>query len=317
MADIPGEFSLVPSYDEDGNETGYYTREPDGVSGMTVTSLAEFCGSVQSSITQLLDKIRDSDPITNDLSESLQPFAGKDLRLITKDLQGRRIVPDEACQAVAEYYALDAREYAGKSIAVSNYRQIARAGMRIFIWSKTGYVPEYLRPQLKSHTTAYIQRLENMRDHEVPDDAWTTFRESAEVLLLVEKDMRVPVDRLDLCDGSIGSHWSQFRKGKSWAKVTTTYKHVFRDQRKEQYPNAYDLSELSHFRIWLRDRYIPYHLPKYISDKHGKLAAKAIYEEIGGVTVRVLEVTEIRRITPQQEQKFADFQASRQKLLGN
>jgi phage regulator Rha-like protein len=42
-------------------------------------------------------------------------------------------------------------------------------------------------------TTIYIQRLQNMSDHNVPDDLWTTFREGAEVLLLVEKDYRVPV----------------------------------------------------------------------------------------------------------------------------
>jgi phage regulator Rha-like protein len=32
-------------------------------------------------------------------------------------------------------------------------------------------------------TTIYIQRLQNMSDHKVPDDLWTTFREGAEVLL--------------------------------------------------------------------------------------------------------------------------------------
>ena len=60
------------------------------------------------------------------------------------------------------------------------------------------------------HTTVYISRLENMRDHRVADTLWTTFREGAEVLLFVERELRVPVDQMDLCDGSIGHHWNQF-----------------------------------------------------------------------------------------------------------
>ena len=141
------EYYLVPERDENGNETGFYTREPDGVSGMSVSALAEFAGTEQPVITNLLNRIRDSDPISNNLPKSLKELAGGDLRLISNDLQGRRIVPDEACQSIAEYYAFDAREYEGKSIAVENYRAVARAGMRVFIWSKTGYIPPSLRPQ--------------------------------------------------------------------------------------------------------------------------------------------------------------------------
>jgi hypothetical protein len=43
-----------------------------------------------------MNRIQESDPITNDLSEPLKPFSGNDLRLITNDLQGRLIIPDEA-----------------------------------------------------------------------------------------------------------------------------------------------------------------------------------------------------------------------------
>ena len=141
------EYSLVPEKDLDGNETGFYTREPDGVSGMTVSALAVFVGAKQQTITQLLNRVRDSAPITNSLPETLRPFAGIDLRLITNDLQGRRIVPDEVCQSVAEYYAFDARDFEGKDTAIASYRAIAKAGMRVFIWSKTGYIPPSLRPQ--------------------------------------------------------------------------------------------------------------------------------------------------------------------------
>jgi hypothetical protein len=201
-----------------GQETGYYTREPDGTSGMTVTALSEFCGLAGGSTTtmsDLLTKIKDSDPEANDLSEPLKVFASKDLRLEANDTQGRLIVPDEACFAIADHYANHARAYKGKPICRQNLQNLGSVSMRLFIWSKTGFVPQILKDRLRGHTTAYIERLENVRDHKIPDELWVTFREGADVLLLVEKDMKVPVDQMDLCDGSIGIHWREYRNNKS------------------------------------------------------------------------------------------------------
>ena len=313
---MPNEESrLVPAFGENGEPTGYYTREPDGESGMSVTALADFCGVRQQTITQLLNRVEVADPITNDLPEQLRSFAGKDLRLITNDVQGIKIIPDEACYAIAEYYAFDARSYEGQKIAQDNYRMAGRAGIRVFIWAQTGYIPELLRESLRSNTTTYISRLENMRDHTVSDDLWTTFREGAEVLLLVEKEMGVPVDQMDLCDGSIGSHWSRYRKEQPWAGEVGSYIHVYRDKRGERECNAFDLSELSYFRRWLRDVYIPEHLPSYLAEKHGKKAVLEIYQGIGGVTDRVLEVTAISRLTPKQQQMYEEYQQLKQRLL--
>ncbi len=123
------------------DDQSYCTRQDDGVSGMTVTALADFCGTGKPAITQLLNQISDSDPFTNELAECLKPFAGNDWRLFTSDPQGRVFIIDEVCHAVLEYYAFDARKYKGKQIAITNHRAIARAGMRVFIWSQTGYSP--------------------------------------------------------------------------------------------------------------------------------------------------------------------------------
>jgi hypothetical protein len=312
------EYRIIPAYDGDGNEIGYYTREPDGRSGMTVSALAAFCGLAAGSTTavsNLLTRAENADPETNDLPESLKPIAGKALRLETNDAQGRLIVPDEACSAVIEYYAFDARAYSGQDVAKQNFRVAGRAGIRVFIWSQTGFIPEVLRDSLRSNTTTYIERLENIRDHKIEDDQWTTFREGAEVLLLVEKEMCVPVDQLDLCDGSIGKHWSTYRNGKPWFQASGHYVHVFRDQRGEREARAYDLGELSYFRRWLREVYIPFHLPEYLAGKHGKLAIAEIYRSIGGMTDRVTEVTKISRVTPKQQKLYDDFVKLRQRLL--
>jgi hypothetical protein len=309
-------YRLVPEFDSTGNETGYYTREPDRTSGMTVSALSEFCGVTQPAITQLLNRIQESDPITNDLSEPLKPFSGNDLRLITNDLQGRLIIPDEACFAIADHYANHARAYKGKSVCRQNLQNLGNVSMRLFIWSKTGFVPQILKDRLRGHTTTYIERLENVRDHQIPDELWTTFREGADVLLLVEKDMKIPVDQLDLCDGSIGIHWGAYRKDKDWAENVGSYIHVFRDQRGSREARAYEYSELPRFKKWLRETYIPFHLPEYLTDKYGKLAIRQVYEEIDGLTDRVREVTHIKRMTPQQAQSYERFQVLRRQFLG-
>jgi enamine deaminase RidA (YjgF/YER057c/UK114 family) len=124
------------------DDQSYCTRDVDGVSGMTVTALSEFCGTSKSAITQLLNQISDSDPFTNELAECLKQFAGNDWRLFTNDPSGSAFIIDEVCHAVLEYYALEARKYKGKQIAINNYRMIAKAGLRVFIWSQTGYSPK-------------------------------------------------------------------------------------------------------------------------------------------------------------------------------
>jgi hypothetical protein len=126
------------------DELGFCTCQNDGVSGMTVTALADFCGVDQPVITNLLNRVRDSSPISNDLPKSLETFAGKEWRLILNKTQNSLFIIDELCHAILEYYAVDARKYKGKQIAINNYRMIARAGLRVFIWSQTGYSPQIL-----------------------------------------------------------------------------------------------------------------------------------------------------------------------------
>jgi len=161
------------------------------------------------------------------------------------------------------------------------------------------------------YTTVYIQRLENMRDHEVEDHLWTTFREGAEVLLLVEKEYRVPVSKMDLCDGSIGSHWGKYREDKPWAGLVESYKHKFRDQRNTRNPNAYQLTELSYFRKWLREAYNPQHLPKYLVDKYGKRAVRQIFTELNQLNEYILEITEEKKSSAKQDELYQLFLAAR------
>ena len=144
-------------------DLGFCTRQSDGVSGMTVRALSKFCGLAEgsgSAVSNLLTQIGDSDLETNELPETLKAFAGEDLRLETNDAQGSMIIIDEVCHAILEYYALDARRYKGKSVAVNNYRMIARAGMRLFIWSQTGYSLQ----ALSSEQVALLREVPKMQE---------------------------------------------------------------------------------------------------------------------------------------------------------
>lgn len=182
------------------------------------------------------------------------------------------------------------------------------------------------------HSTVYIQRLENMADHKVPDHLWTTFREGAEILLLVEKQYKVPVNDMDLCDGSIGSRWRNYRIAKdadgrdlkdsdgnfvfqSWCSSVGKYTHKFRDRRGEQDDcNAYQYSEIPYFKAWLRDIYVPIHLPDYLKEKYGKRAVRQIYEEQGLINDYVLQLIEEKRKAPKEAEKYEIFLAAREAI---
>jgi hypothetical protein len=169
------------------------------------------------------------------------------------------------------------------------------------------------------HTTVYIRRLENMFDHDIDYQYWSVFREGAEIYLRIEKDYKVPVDALDLCDGSIGSHWSQYRKiakeaGEQWVKAESTYTHRFRDQRGERSPKAYDVAELPVFKRWLNEQYTPNHLPQYLVEKYGKRAVRQIYTEIKKINDYILQITEEKRPTAKQDELHQIFLAAREAL---
>lgn len=161
------------------------------------------------------------------------------------------------------------------------------------------------------HTSTYIKRIENFRDHDLPYDKWSIFEQAARTLLLVEKDFRVPVDQMDLCDGSIGKHWSNYRQDKSWTVDYGWYTHKFRDRRGSQECKCYQYQELPHFRKWLEEKYETKHLPKYLVDKYGKRAVLQIYTEQGKANDYIIDLTEEKRPGAKQDEMFEIFLAAR------
>lgn len=303
---------------EGSDKIEFYSVALTGQSGMSQTGLAILAGITQQAMSQLERTLTSRAP-----SEWLQPFVGKGLTLTIDDprIEGKpvgnlTVYKSSYCAAVLKHYSEVEREQK-KEPRTATYSLIrfAEKGIDSWIQDITGW-KEY-RDSRSLHTGVYIKRIEHMRDHEVADDLWMIFREAAELLLLMEKDWRVPINDYDILDGSIGRRWSDYRETQPWKGMLGSYNHEYRDQRETRPCNAFGMAELPHFRRWLREFYIPVHLPQYLVTKYGKSAARLIYTENGLLTDEILELTEVKRKSPADETKFQSFLGDRQKLLGS
>lgn len=297
--------------EENGIE--FYTVDLTGQSGMSQSGLAILAGVDQSTLSRLESTLMSSAP-----SESLRPFVGKILTLMQDEvtINGKKagnlsVYKASYCAAVLKHYASPPRS---NPVAIQASLKFMEMGITGWIQDITGW-KDRVR-QLKPHTNVYVERISNMSDHEIADDLWMVFREAGELLILIERDWQVPISDFDILDGSIGIFWARYRADKDWARSIGTYQHQFRDKRDKQPCNAFKLEELEYFRIWLREVYIPEHLPNYLITKYGKQAVRQIYMENGLVNDKILEITEIKRLTPQANQKFEDFLLAREQLLG-
>lgn len=297
---------------EEGIE--FYTVALTGQSGMSQSGLAILAGVDRKTLKTLEDTLAKKAP-----SEALEPFVGipltlgiEDPKIDGKSVGNLKIYKAAYCAAVLKHYASDL-DNKKRDIPVFALLKFAELGINSWIQGITGW--KQRAEVIVPHTDVYIKRIENMRDHKIADDLWMIFREAAELLLLIEKDWRVPINDFDILDGSIGRKWSDYRAGKTWIKVAGTYTHVYRDHRKPKDCAAYHMEELQYFRKWLREWYVPNHLPKYLIEKHGRQAVRQIYAEIGELTDYILDLTD-KRITPQEAEKYQNFLISRQKLLG-
>ena len=306
---------IIKKTEGEGEEkVEFYTVALTGQGGMSQTGLAIFAGISRTTIQNLEKTLATSAP-----SEALEAFVGKPLTLATPDptIDGKpvgnlRIYKSSFCAAVLRHYSHPEQK---NLTAVYSLLRFAERGIDDFIQETTGW-KEY-RDSRPLHTGVYIKRIEHMRDHEVADDLWMIFREAAELLLFMEKDWRVPINDYDILDGSIGRRWSDYRKTQPWEGTLGSYNHEYRDQRGTRPCNAFEMAELPHFRYWLREFYIPAHLPQYLATKYGKSATRLIYTENALLTDEILELTEVKRKSPADEAKFQEFLGDRQRLLGS
>lgn len=300
----------------DDGEIEFYTIALTGQSGMSQSGLAILSGVSRQALIDLEKTLVSKAP-----SEYLQSFVGKDLTLVTPNplINGKlvgnlKIYKSLYCAAVLKHYSREESPEHIRRVATFSILKFADRGITDWIQGITEW--KQYKESILPHTSVYVSRIEHMRDHEIPDHLWAIFREGSELLLLLEKDWRVPINDYDILDGSIGRKWSDYRSTQPWIELVESYVHSYRDQRGKRPCNAYSLTELPHFRLWLRSSYVPEHLPKYLITKYGKQVVRQVYTEIGDLSNYILELTEVKRITPQEEKKYQDFLIARQKLRG-
>ncbi len=116
----------------------------------------------------------------------------------------------------------------------------------------------------------YVQRLQLAAKMflTVPPGYWTVFDKASSLLILVEVEFGLAVDKFDLLDLSVGSHWSKHRAAQPWAGERVTYRHIFPDHRGVRDAWAYSHAELAEFDRWLRQTYIVKHLGPYLESKY-------------------------------------------------
>ncbi|MEG3840476.1 KilA-N domain-containing protein [Microcoleus sp. herbarium14] len=141
-------------------------------------------------------------------------------------------------------------------------------------WMTTGQVTldRCDEPQSRPVLGAYIERVKSLHDnsHNIPDGYWSVLSEASLLLVYVESVLQMPVDKSDLLDGSIGSHWANYRKGKNWAFDRVQYTYQFPNGQ-TCHPWCYKWKELPHFKSWLESVYKKSLMPSYLLKKYGAM----------------------------------------------
>lgn len=117
----------------------FYTDEMTGESGMSQSGIARLCDVDEGSVRNILKNLARN----RALSECLKLFVGKDFSLGTASgaLQNAKIVRDEVCAAIVEYFAFEAEKVADRTRYRSQfaYRKFATKGVRAWIQEITGW----------------------------------------------------------------------------------------------------------------------------------------------------------------------------------
>lgn len=240
----------------------------DGSTYLSESSLASMCGVHRTTIAEHAESWENGDRDSR-LAKFLTSLGFAEASMaVTIAVNGGAVAayPEQVCMAVLEYYAFLANKTTAK--ALSNYRMLARASLRLFIYQNTGYDPNR---QVSPGWQNYIDRL---HINSVPPGFFSVHRELADLVLFAIQHGLIVDDRT-IPDGSAGTHW-----GKKWERDGLDEKHGPRRKFDHVYPDShrqaaagvldvwvYPVAALGEFRLWLQFDYIPNHFPDYLKRK--------------------------------------------------
>ena len=244
----------------------------DGTTFCTGRGLAAFCGVVPSVINQWANEYDEASIKKRDviIRQKIREQNHEGPIYVKHMFRGQEVnaYPEPVCMAVLEYYGFDADRKNEK--AAHNFRLLARAGMRVFVYSTLGYDPTGHIPKSLQN---YQKRL---LANEIPRGYYSVFTETAHMMIpAIRAGLRC--DQSTVPDISIGriwsGHWEREKLADQFGE-RTKYKHVYPDDYAQSDANAmawvYPLKSLGEFRDWLDREYLPKKFHKYLKGKVGK-----------------------------------------------
>ena len=282
----------VKEVEKDGIEMGVLS---DGTPYLSQRGLARMCGVDRKAISSLTDNWKEEQrkPRGAAIASNLRSagYTSPTLYIETRGATAKTFAYcDAVCMAILEYYAFDSTQ-GNNEIALKNYRLLARASFRAFVYREVGYTPEPAFISLE-------QRL--LLNASLPKGYWSILIESADIILQLAR-VGISLDSSTVPDISIGLAWGNYWKTNNLAKKYGTsqkYQHKY----PQGYPqsnaqieaNIYPNAALPIFREWLQDIYIPSKLEPYLKTKirTGHLLEENIPMMIEAVTRPTLKLVE-------------------------
>lgn len=257
----------------------------DGTPFLTQRGLARMCGVHPNAIAEMAAGWNSSRPREVKIREAL---AAQGLTFstpyipITKDGATYYAYSDAVCMAVLEYYAFEAGANA-RAHALANYRKLARASFREFIYTQVGYDPRKAIPEVWRQ---FHDRVSLVYD-KVPPGYFSIFKEGADIVVTLIRAGAEVGDKF-IPDGSIGSHWATHWKTSNLAErfgERGVYDHYYPTYFPQALSNpqpahCYPDEALPEFRRWMREVYLPTKLPEYLKSKVKQGSLPASFSEI-------------------------------------
>jgi hypothetical protein len=156
--------SLIPVKPAVIDGIEFYVSPNGEETGMSISGLAELCGVPHSTLHQRLLYKLSQEKTTWKAPKCLERFQG---RVYSKVLIGdnpgnpARIVVDDVCAAVIEYYAFDSK--AANDTALYSFRKFASKGIRSWIKEVTGYAQEGDNGQVLDLVQQVLTKVEKLQ----------------------------------------------------------------------------------------------------------------------------------------------------------
>lgn len=262
MDELAPAASIVISKEVDGLEMGVLE---DGTPYLSGRSLAKLCGVSVSAIIKQAE-LWGAGHRDGKFARILVA-AGVEPKSLYVRVGNTNAYPDDICMMFLEFYAFEAQVQNGT--ALENFRRLARASLRLFIYRATGYDPQKRIPEVwtKFHDRLVLNT--------TPQGYFSVFREMSELIVTAIQN-GLTVDEHTIPDISVGQAWAKHWKREGLeAKYgpATEFDHIYPDYFPQAAANEfikakiYPLAALGEFRIWMQNEYLPEKFPAYLGRK--------------------------------------------------